>query len=375
MKTTLLAFALCTGWAALAAPSPAEIRIQAAKAALAADPNSSRAYNDLALALARRARETSNPAYYQQAEDALHRSMELRPDNFEAQKLQVWLALGRHEFARARELARALNKRSPDDIVVYGFLVDANAELGSYKEAEEAAQWMLDMSPGAVAALTRAAYLREIFGDLEGAIELMGQAYSGTPFAEKEDRAWILTQIGHLQAEISNFPAAEKVLTEALELFPDYHYALGALAATREAQRRYAEAADLLRRRYAAAPHPENLYALAEALDRAGRKEEADAAYRRFEAEAGREIDTADNSNHELIAYYLGRGDNPTKGLRVAELEMSRRHDVHTRALYACALHAAGREEEARRQMELVIAIGTRDPKIVAQAHQLNLTY
>ena len=38
---------------------------------------------------------------------------------------------------RAREEARKLNQKMPDDVMVYGFLTDANIELGNYKEAEE----------------------------------------------------------------------------------------------------------------------------------------------------------------------------------------------------------------------------------------------
>ena len=60
------------------------------------------------------------------------------------------------------ELAEQLNQRAPDDVVVYGFLVDANVELGNYDAAVDAAQWMLDLHPGNVPALTRAAYLREL---------------------------------------------------------------------------------------------------------------------------------------------------------------------------------------------------------------------
>ena len=61
--------------------------------------------------------------------------------------------------------------------MVYGMLTDANIELGKYAEAEKSAQWMLDLRPGNIPALTRAAYLRELFGDIEGALELMQQAF------------------------------------------------------------------------------------------------------------------------------------------------------------------------------------------------------
>ena len=66
----------------------------------------------------------------------------------------------------------------PDDVLVYGFLVDGYTELGRYADAEKAAQWMLDIRPGNVPALTRASHLRELFGDHEGAVELMDTVLS-----------------------------------------------------------------------------------------------------------------------------------------------------------------------------------------------------
>ena len=53
-------------------------------------------------------------------------------------------------------------------------------------------------------------------------------------------------------------------------------------------QRRWKEAVELLQQRYALAPHPENLYPLAEALERAGRSREARSAFRTFERQAVR---------------------------------------------------------------------------------------
>ena len=76
------------------------------------------------------------------------------------------------------EEAKKLNKRMPDDVMIYGFLTDANVELGNYKDAETAAQSMLDLRPGNLPALTRAAYLRELFGDIDGSLELMNMAYN-----------------------------------------------------------------------------------------------------------------------------------------------------------------------------------------------------
>src|SRR4029077_12950023 len=125
----------------------------------------------------------------------LQMAFALDPNNRETHKVQVWALLGRHEFAMALPLAQELNRQAPDDLMVYGFLTDANVELGNYKAAEDAAQFMLDLRPGNIPALTRAAYLRELFGDIEGALELMTMAYEQTPWNESEDRAWTLSQL------------------------------------------------------------------------------------------------------------------------------------------------------------------------------------
>ena len=113
--------------------------------------------HQLAMALARRARETSDVTYYAQAEDALKKSLALAHANLDGEKVHVWLLLGKHEFPAALDAAKVLNKRVPDDVLIYGFLTDANAELGNYKDAETAAQWMLDLRPGNLPAMTRAA--------------------------------------------------------------------------------------------------------------------------------------------------------------------------------------------------------------------------
>ena len=146
--------------------TPGETAIVRAETAIAKDPNNARAYCALAMAHAKRARETAEPEQYRLGLKAVERSLELEPENYEARRSRVWLLLGQHEFAKALEQARELNKTAKDDILVYGFLADANVELGNYDEAETAAQWMLDLRPGNVAGLTRGAYLREIYGDL-----------------------------------------------------------------------------------------------------------------------------------------------------------------------------------------------------------------
>lgn len=377
---TLVAFALILSTSiALAettdhaerALSPAEQSIERAQKILATKPNDFEAYNALALAFSRRARETSDVRFYTEAENALHRSFAISPGNFDGARIHVWLLLGRHEFAAALEEARKLNQRSADDVMVYGFLTDANIELGNYNDAEVAAQWMLNLRGATVPSLTRAAYLRELFGDTEGAVQLMEIALQSVPPDELEDRAWILSQMAHLDLAVGKTEEAEALLSQALTSFPGYHYALGNLAKVRLAQKRYAEAAQLLEQRYAAAPHAENLYDLAAALELAGKTAEADKAFANFEEKSLAETDRADNSNHELVFYYADHEQLPVKALEVAHREYLRRHDVFTLDAYAWALYVNGRYVEARQQVETALAVGIKDAKILRHAGEI----
>jgi tetratricopeptide (TPR) repeat protein len=353
--------------------SPAEQNIATARTLIEKNPKNYEAYNALALALSRRARETSDVRFYAEGEAALQKSFEIAPDNFDGKRIQVWLLLGKHEFAAALSEAKKLNQKMPDDVMVYGFLTDANVELGNYNDAERAAQWMLNLKPANQPGVTRAAYLRELFGDIDGALDLMNMAFQSNPPTQVEDGAWILSQMAHLNLAIGNLDQAEKELNQALVMFPGYHYALGNLAKVRIQQKRYSAAVELLTQRYQAAPHAENLYDLAAALQLAGRNDEAGKAFTEFERKSLLETDRADNSNHELIFYYADYANRPDKALNVAQREIARRRDVHTLDCYAWALYKNGQYAEARTQIETALAVGIRDASIFRHAGEIAL--
>jgi tetratricopeptide (TPR) repeat protein len=292
-------------------------------------------------------------------------------DNFETKKIQVSVLLGEHEYPAALEAAQALNKRVPDDVMVYGLLTDANVELGNYKEAEDSAQWMLNLRRGNRPALIRAAHLRELFGDVEGALELMDLALQSTPPAETGERASILTQIGHLRLASGNTAAAEELLQQALKSVPGYLDALENLAQVRIAQKRYGEAVTLLQQRYQDSPRAGNLYDLAEALQLAGHDGEAKEAFAEFESKALLESSRKDNCNRKLVFYYADHAQQPAKALKVARQEYAWRHDVYTLDAYAWALHVNDQNAEARKQIETALAVGIRDATLLRHAEAI----
>jgi tetratricopeptide (TPR) repeat protein len=348
--------------------TPAEIKIEAAQRTIDKDPTGYTAYNDLAFALTKRARETADPKYYEEALKHLAKSQELSPDNFEGQKIRVWALLGQHEFGEAYKLAKALNAKVPDDVQVYGLLVDAAVELGEYAEAEKAAQWMFNLRPGNGAALTRASYLREIFGDIDGALELMQMALQRIPPLEREERAWLQTQIAHLLMAQGKPDAAERFINEALKQFPDYHYALAQRGALLTKQGKLAEAIDAYRKRYEVAPHPENMFDIGAALHAAGKTTEAKNAFQEFEQLALKESEGWDNANRELIRYYTDYANQPAKALKIAEMQIKQRRDVYSLESHAWALYRNGKFRDAKKSMDVALAVGVIEPRMLFRA-------
>ena len=348
--------------------TPAEIRIAQARLLVKTKPEDIEAHNALALALARRARETGNPQYYDEAGESLKESFRISPDNFAAQKLEVWLLLGKHDFGQALKKSRELNQRMPNDLLVYALLADAAVEMGEYEEAEKAVQSNFDMKPGDIAGLTRGAYLRELFGDIEGALEMLQSAYEKTSETEVEDRAWILTQMAHLNLIRGETDAADRLLGAALATFPRYHYALAGLGKVRMAQGKKREAALVLMDYMESSPSAESCLAFGQGLLQDGRQEEARVSFAQFESLALKECGGTHNHNRELAFYYADIAGKPVEALRFASMEAARRQDINTLHCHAWSLYVNGKYAEARREIDKALKPGIRDPVIFYHA-------
>ena len=218
--------------------------------------------------------------------------------------------------------------------------------------------------------MTRAAYLRELFGDVDGA-SINGHGIPVHATDWDQDRADSHPN-GPPPDHLRQDRWSRETVTAALALFP-------AITTRWETwprfiqQKRYDQAVDLLQQRYKAAPHAENLYDLAEALEWAGRPDAAAKAFAEFETKSLLESVRADNSNRELIFYYADHANQPAKALEVAKREVARRHDVYTLDSYAWALHVNGQYEEARKQIETALAVGIRDAKLFRHAGEIAL--
>jgi tetratricopeptide (TPR) repeat protein len=309
---------------------------------------------------------------YDQAKAAVDRSLELSPGNYDAVKLRVAVFLGRREFSQALKLAREINKKGPDDIAVWGLLVDANGALGNYPEAERDAQWILDLRSGSALGFEKAAGLRELFGDNDGAVEFYGEALRRTAQSDLDQRAWLLTQKARLTLASGNAKAAAEILTEAFSLFPGSQLATLVMADVHASNGEYAEVANLVETCYRAVPSSANLYRWAEALEQAGQKEKAAVQFAAFETKARGEIAKPCNANLQLISYYADRKNDPPEALRIATLESAKRPDSATLAAFAWALYQNGKFAEAKTQMDKALAVGVREADYFCHAERIS---
>ena len=212
--------------------------------------------------------------------------------------------LKKHEFAAALDLAKELNKQTPDDVAIYGYMADAEMALGDYEKAVENTQWMLRLRPGNAQGLLRAGLLRALHGDANGALEALQMAYDATPFANREERAGILAQISRVDLAAGDVKGAEGCANSALAIVPGDEAALGALGELRMEQKRFGEAAELFEKRYTASGRAAHLFAVGKA-QAAGGDAGAAKTFAEFERLAVQAEDAADNANGELVEYYL----------------------------------------------------------------------
>jgi tetratricopeptide (TPR) repeat protein len=348
--------------------TPAEQRIGEARHELKSDPRKLEAYNELAIAYIRRARETADSRYLNDAEAALSEGLKLDSTDFQLLRTRTALLLSRHEHAKARDLALELNRRTPDDVMTYGYIAEADIALGNYPEAETNAQWMMNMRPNNTPALLVGAQLRVLYGDAHGAMDFLNRAYSQTSPIEVEDLAWIANQIAVIQIDTGENNAAEQILGQAEQLFPHYVYTMENLAQVRMAQHRPQDAILLWKQAAQMDRDPHALYELARAHEESGHTKDAQATYAEFEKLAKAKETTTERSTLDLILMYAGNATTSPDALIIAQKEAAARQDVDTLDAYAWALYANGKFQEADAAVQKELAVGIQNARIFDHA-------
>lgn len=307
-----------------------------------------------------KARASSDPGFFTLAgiaADSLEQKFDLPQE--------AWLLRGhvlqtRHRFAEAEGIARKLVavRASAADFALLG---DALYDEGKISEAAEAYQHMVDLKPS-LDSYARAANIRWIKGDLDGAIELQTLAVrSGGP-GDAGALAWSLCRLGQLLWQKGDAASAGRCASRTLELVTDFEPALLLQGRLLLAAGQPAEALVPLARATEILPLPEPRWVYAEALRAAGREPEAAAMEERLVRE-GRAEDP------RTVALFLAtRGRDPTAAVQLATAELGVRADVMTHAASALALARDAKSDDALVQIHAALAEGTSDARLFLYA-------
>lgn len=307
-----------------------------------------------------KARRSFDPGYYRLARAAAECMDSYRPDSPEARLLKGHVLHQLHRFGEAEAIARRLvtERGSHFD---YGLLGDVLMEQGRLDEAADAYQRMMDQRPGPHA-YSRAAHLRWLTGDVDGATELMRMSVQAQGTRDKESAAWSYVRLATYEVQAKKFDTARTHLDDALALQADYPPALLVTGKLELARGDILAAVSALERAARRNPLPEYQWSLAEALRSAGRRDDAE----RIERELVQFGAAADPRTTALFLA-TSRRDVET-AWRLAREELTVRRDVFTLDAAAWALFALDREDEAKAYIQEALSLGTSDGRLFYHA-------
>jgi tetratricopeptide (TPR) repeat protein len=318
-------------------------------------------------------RVTGNHGHYDKA--ALQLTdliLKKEPENFEALCCKGTVLLSQHHFAEALEVTNKASKINPDNAFIYGLRCDANVELGNYEEAVKMADKMISLRPD-IRSYSRVSYLREIYGDLPGAIEAMKLAIAaGYPGLEQTE--WSRMILGHLYESMGSLDSAERTYNLALLERPDYAFAYAGLGRIAKAKGNYKEAisyyekADKLITEYSFADELTDLYFLNNEKDKS--KKSAERVVEMLGPGSSDESEEGHGhyADKELAYAYLKTSDLD-KAMEHAKTEYERRpQNIDVCETMAWVHYKRGEYAEANKMITVALKTGSQNPVLLCRA-------
>jgi predicted Zn-dependent protease len=347
----------------IAAGDSSAAAVTALEQRVADTPTDVRALQVLGASYVRRATHTADPTYYDLAQRAFDRADVVRPGLDDTQLGRGLLALSRHDFAAALDFGTRVHAHNPQNPDALAVTVDAQVELGRYDEASASLQQLLDLHPG-LPAYARLSYVRELHGDVVGAMRAMRQAdIAANGLAD--DRATVATFLGDLELVRGRVSAADDEYRAALRLQPDL--ALARLGAARVAavQGRRQAAIRSLQHLVRERPVPSAIALLGDlqALDgdtaAARRSFDLVRTIGRLQQSSGQVIDL------EMAVFEADHADGPVAAARAVELARraydARPDNVFVNDALAWALFRSGDRVGALPFVDRALRLGTPD--------------
>lgn len=380
MKTTRMALLALCGSAALAGCAPSGVvpavtgstlaahhqlsrdtdtTIVAAQGKLKASPTDWEAMDTLAAAYLQKVREVGDPTYYPKVDALLKAALAHDGQDGQALTLMGSLALARHQFRQALQFGQQARVAAPASAGPLGVIVDAQTQLGDYPAAVASCQQMVDLKPD-LASYARVSYLRELNGDVSGAIDAMKQAVeAGGPVPE--NGAYTRTLLGNLYFNSAQLDQAEAQYQQTLAEDPGYPGAITGMARVRAAQKRYPEAIGLYKRAVQAYPLPDSVIALGDVYAVSGDPRKAAGAYDLARAEIKLYQANGVDLDSELALFEIDHHQDLAGALGAAEKAVHDRPNVVTEDILGWARFRNGEPAAALAASRAALRLGTRD--------------
>ncbi|MEZ4773063.1 MAG: tetratricopeptide repeat protein [Bacteroidia bacterium] len=306
--------------------------------------------------------------YYPEALGLLEGILAANPnqdEQFFALLMKASVQLSLHQFAAAKQTAEKAVSINPHNALVYGALVDANVELGNYEEAVKMADKMVSIRPD-LRSYSRISYLREIHGQVEGAIEAMQMAVSAG-YPGFEETTWCLLNLGHLYETYGDTMQARIQYETALAQRANYPFAIAALARLSKKQGDFEKAEKLLIQATQIIPEVSFYEDLALLYKETGREAEAT----QLSEEIIDMMADDEKSGHEMGLEYatvsLKLFNDPETALEKTMKEYARRPmNIQVNQRLAEIYTYLGDQENVQKHLKIANRTGSRDPELAA---------
>ncbi len=337
------------------------------------NPNNMKAKMQLTFAYIQESRVSGNHSYYDKAAIELtDEILSKRSNDYEALCAKATILLSQHHFSDALEIGNRIIKDNKFSAFGYGILTDANLELGNYTEAVKCADKMVAMHPD-LRSYSRVSYLREIFGDYEGAIDAMNMAVTAN-IPGTEQTEWARVYVGHLNEMTGNYEEAKTIYETALIHRPNYAYALAGLGRVAKAEKKYDEAIkDFNQAKFNVADYAffdelSDIYLLTSKP--AESQKELDNAIKMLSNGNGKESDSQHGhyADRELALLYV-KQKNYDLALQHALTEYNRRPlNIDVNQTLAWVYYKRGEYENANAKITTALTTQSKNPVLLFQA-------
>ena len=342
-----------------ASPADTPALVARLQATLRLNPNNVRSLDSLGLAYQQRARETGDPTYYTKSDEALHRALALAPRDLIATSGLGSLALSRHRFREALVLGRRAHAISPTTARNYGVIGDALVELGRYHAAFKTFDTMASIEPS-LSSYARISHARQLLGDVPGAIAAMKLAVDAAD-GQGEAAAWTHVQLGLIYLSVGRFAAAATEDRQALWIFPDYAYALDALARAEAGLGHYRTAIGFEQQAVNRIPLPQYVSTLGDLYGATGNRQLADRQYELIGVIQRLLVANGVKTDLETALFNVDHGISLHASLALARLAQRERPSIDGDDVLAWALERTGHCGEALRYSKRALRLGTLD--------------